>query len=229
MREAGRTRIGRWLPLLTASIAAGCASGGRPQEPAVPGPGAAGAPDRTERLVGGCGRVPAGLVPRYLLPFPVGHQYQLAQGNCGSASHDGRFRYAFDFRMPIGTPVTAARDGVVALVRDDRPDGTHRVGDENLVILSHLDGEMSRYIHLMEGGVLVEVGQRVSAGDTIARSGNSGQSSFPHLHFDVSDRCDTEGCRTVPSAFLNAVPPIPTDRAPVRALPWEESASGSRP
>lgn len=169
-------------------------------------------------LVGGCGAM-RGLVPRYVLPFTPGESYELTQGNCGDASHDGRFRYGFDFRMPMGTPVLAARDGIVHTVRDDRPDGTGRVGDENLVIIWHEGAELSRYIHLQHDGALVGEGHRVSAGDTIALSGDSGLSAFPHLHFDVATSCGPGGCRTTPAAFLNAEPPIPVDRAPVAAGP----------
>ena len=119
--------------------------------------------------------------------------------------------------MPVGTPVIAARDGIVHTVRDDRPDGTRRVGDENLVFIWHEGNVVSRYIHLQQGGALVFEGQRVRRGDTIAYSGNSGQSAFPHLHFDVADRCGSGGCRTMPAAFLNADPPVPVRRAPVTA------------
>jgi murein DD-endopeptidase MepM/ murein hydrolase activator NlpD len=159
-----------------------------------------------------------GLTARYLLPFTAGETHELTQGNCGGESHDGRFRYAFDFRMPAGTPVVAARSGTVVLVRDDRPDGTGRVGDENLVMIEHADGQRSRYIHLRQHAARVSEGDRVAPGDTIALSGNSGRSAFPHLHFDVADRCGREGCHTVPVAFLNAEPPVPIGRGPVTAL-----------
>ena len=184
-------------------------------------PSREGAPVAPTPLVGGCGAM-QGLVPKYLLPFPSGEVYELTQGNCGSESHGGRFRYAFDFRMPVGSPVIAARAGVVATVRDGNPDGTRRVGDENILIIEHEDGELSRYIHLRRDGVLVAEGERVAAGDTVALSGNSGRSAFPHLHFDVADRCGADGCRTTPAAFLNADPPIPAGRGFVEALFLEE-------
>lgn len=194
--------------LLATLFAAGCASTGPSPVRALP----------SDPLVGGCGPTP-GLTPRYLLPFPPGEAYELTQGNCGEESHGGHFRYAFDFRMPVGTPVVAARSGVVVTVRDENPDGTRRPGDENILIVEHADGELSRYIHLRQHGALVAEGERIAAGDTIARSGNSGRSAFPHLHFDVADRCGPDGCRTAPAAFLNAEPPIPTVRGPVEALP----------
>ena len=185
--------------------------------PSTPGP----SPNRpgdglAELLIGGCGVSAPELRPKYVLPFAPGDRYTLTQGNCGTASHGGRFTYAFDFEMPTGTPVIAARDGVVYSVQDDRPDGSGTVGDENFVIVAHEDGEYSRYIHLTTDGALVGKGQSVARGDTIALSGHSGRSAFPHLHFDVSEACRSGPCRTVPSAFLNAEPPIPTER---RAYP----------
>ena len=151
------------------------------------------------------------LRPQYLLPFPTGSRYRLTQGNCGNASHTGRFRYSFDFQMPIGSPVVAARVGIVRRIRDDGPDGTNRLGDENFVIIDHGDGEMSRYIHLAQRGSRVELGESVGPGDTIALSGHSGRSAFPHLHFDVVSDCGSGRCTTIPAAFLDALPPIPTE------------------
>lgn len=182
----------------------------------------------TAPLVGGCGPAPAGLEAKYILPYPVGDRFTLTQGNCGGESHGGRFSYAFDFEMPIGTPVIAARDGVVYAVRQDHPDGSGRVGDENFVFLDHGDGEFSRYIHITKGGARVRRGDRVSRGDTIALSGHSGQSAFPHLHFDVSVGCRGGTCRTVPVAFLNAEPPIPAARHAYDAGVVDAIAAGRR-
>jgi murein DD-endopeptidase MepM/ murein hydrolase activator NlpD len=196
----------------------GCASGPVARADGRP-------PVEPSGLVGGCGPAP-GVSARYVLPFTPGEAYELTQGNCGGESHGGRFRYSYDFRMPPDTPVLAARDGIVMTVRDGNPDGTRRVGDENFLIIRHPDGELSRYIHLRRDGALVEKGEPVAAGDTIALSGNSGRSAFPHLHFDVVDRCGSGGCRTIPSAFLNADPPMPNGRGMVAALPLE-AATGA--
>lgn len=180
-------------------------SSGSPRGGRAPGP-----PGSSPLMHGGCGLAPLDLRPKYVLPFTVGSRHGLLQGNCGLHSHDGRFNFGFDFRMPMRTPIIASRDGVVSAVRDVRPDGTDRVGDENYVIIDHGDGEYSRYIHITRGGALVSRGERVVRGDTIALSGDSGKSAFPHLHFDVVDGCTNGVCWTIPAAFLNSDPPIPT-------------------
>lgn len=240
-RRPGRTAVLRAAPgsagarlLPVAFLLAACVSGGGAEPRSRPGletkdearvarpargEADAGASDAAAGLTGGCGPAPAGLAPKYILPFPPGEAFPLTQGNCGGVSHSGRFAYAYDFRMPVGTPVIATRDGIVAAARDHRPDGTRALGDENFVFLEHEDGEISRYIHLRRGGSLVEPGESVSRGDTIAWSGDSGRSAFPHLHFDVAGRCDTGGCYTIASAFLNSVPPIPIESGNYFALP----------
>ena len=55
----------------------------------------------------------------------------------------------------------------------------------NHVILEHHDGTTSRYWHLMTNSAAVEVGDIVSCGDVLGLIGSSGNSSFPHLHFQV--------------------------------------------
>ncbi len=170
-------------------------------------------------LAGGCGEPEVEIPAKYVLPFPIAESFELTQGNCRPPSHRGRFRYSFDFRMPVGSPVTAARDGVVWAVREDGPEGTNRTGDENYVILRHEDGEFSRYVHLAREGVVVEVGRTVARGDLIAWSGASGRSRFPHLHFDVATGCDEGSCVTVPAAFTNSRPAIPEKRALYTAHP----------
>ena len=186
----------------------------------APGPGGSGPGEAATPLEGGCGLAPLDLRPKYVLPFTVGSSYELLQGNCGRHSHDGRFNFSFDFRMPMRTPVIAVRDGIVSAVRESSPDGTDRIGDENYVIIDHGDGEYSRYIHLTTDGALVTKGERVALGDTIALSGDSGRSAFPHLHFDVVDGCTNGVCWTIPAAFLNSDPPIPTRRGLYTAGPF---------
>lgn len=125
----------------------------------------------------------------YLLPLR-GAGLRIEQGFGGSFSHrDEQNRYALDLAAPVGTPVIAARDGVVMEVESDFGraglDRERYGGRANLVRLVHDDGAMSVYAHLSPDGVLVRVGQRVRAGQQIALSGNTGFTTGPHLHFAV--------------------------------------------
>lgn len=113
---------------------------------------------------------------------------RVEQGYGGAYSHDDeQNRYAVDFAAAIGTPVLAARDGTVMQVESDfdraGPNRERYGGRANFVRILHDDGTMALYAHLAEGGVLVRPGQQVRAGQAIGRSGNTGFTSGPHLHF----------------------------------------------
>jgi len=87
---------------------------------------------------------------------------------------------AVDFGAPMGTQVYAAMEGVVTLMRGgDAWNG----GYGNYIVIKHPNGVQTLYAHL--GNLLVSQGESVSKGQSIARSGNSGQSTGPHLHFEV--------------------------------------------
>ncbi len=118
------------------------------------------------------------------LPFrPVG-AFRVIQGFDGALTHQGRVRHAIDFAMPEGTPVLAAREGVVTWVQDDARDGTRAGG--NLISLLHRDGTLTQYAHLKRGSVVVKEGQSISRGSVIALSGSTNDTPVaPHLHFEV--------------------------------------------
>jgi hypothetical protein len=88
--------------------------------------------------------------------------------------------------------IHACADGEVYSVNDgfgDSPLGTS--GDfwsANTVCLKHAGGEYTVYGHLKNGSITVKKGQKVKAGDVIARGGNSGSSGMPHLHWALYDR-----------------------------------------
>lgn len=140
----------------------------------------------------------------YILPYQNGAEYKLIQGNNGKYGHTGAAEFAFDFLMPVGTEVTAARAGKVVKIQETYSDNTKKPGEENYVLIQHDDGTFARYYHLTKNGVLVEVGGNVLAGDRIGSSGNSGASAGPHLHFDVTTGCSDWGCQTVKVEFANA-------------------------
>lgn len=123
----------------------------------------------------------------YSLPFEKGACFLVVQGYRSMLSHKGD--YAIDFRMKRGTPIHAARGGVVVFARDTfRAGGIGKkfVGTGNGITIRHSDGSFAHYWHLQHGGVLVSVGETVTRGQKIGLSGDTGFSAFPHLHFEVT-------------------------------------------
>ncbi|MEZ5317805.1 MAG: M23 family metallopeptidase [Vicinamibacterales bacterium] len=144
----------------------------------------------------------------FVLPYPPGTAYLVLQGNCGPFTHwpGDVFKYGYDFTMPVGTPVHAARGGAVMAIEDRYPDGDGTPGEENFVFVRHDDGTIGRYFHLTRGGVRVTVGEAIAAGTLVGLSGNTGRTNgVPHLHFDVAV-CPPTSCRTLPVVFRNTRP-----------------------
>ncbi len=125
----------------------------------------------------------------YALPFPAEKYRLVGQGFNGAFSHqDEENKYAFDFALPIATPVLAVRDGVVMGIVEDYTEAgvSPKFADKaNVVYILHDDGTISSYAHLDMFSAKVEPGQRVMRGDMLARSGNTGFSTGPHLHFTI--------------------------------------------
>lgn len=90
-------------------------------------------------------------------------------------NHTPSFHHGVDIGAPEGTAVYAVRDGTVERVSENKTYGI------NIILKSGIS-EM-RYAHLST--VLVNEGDTVKKGDIIARSGNTGKSTGPHLHFEV--------------------------------------------
>lgn len=88
----------------------------------------------------------------------------------------GSFHYGIDIANAIGTPIYAVTDGVVE-------DAGPASGFGLWVVLRHPDGSHSVYGHVNR--MFVKVGQRVRAGQEIAEIGNRGESTGPHLHFEI--------------------------------------------
>jgi murein DD-endopeptidase MepM/ murein hydrolase activator NlpD len=111
-----------------------------------------------------------------------------------------------DFDMPMGSTITAARGGHVTFIEASHSDQDDGTANANVVIVQHDDGTYGRYVHLTQGGALVEIGQRVTQGDPIGLSGSSGDPGMPHLHFDVTKDCPQPNCHTIPICFKNTEP-----------------------
>ena len=89
-----------------------------------------------------------------------------------------KFHTGVDIAVPKGTRVNAAAEGTVVFAGK-------KGGYGNVVIIQHPDGKESRYGHLEK--ILVSVGEQVSAGQEVAKSGSTGKSTGPHLHFEIRE------------------------------------------
>lgn len=125
----------------------------------------------------------------YYPPFPKGMAFPISQGFDNDETHnEPPNQYAVDIVMPIGTPVLAARDGTVMDMEDNFHGGAQEkrfLQRSNQVRILHDDGTMAVYAHLKPDSIRVRRGARVSRGQWIASSGNTGFSSGPHLHFVI--------------------------------------------
>ena len=89
----------------------------------------------------------------------------------------GRLHAGVDIAGPIGTPVVAAKDGIVVTA------GIRLSGYGQMVDIQHADNTLTRYAHASR--IFVRVGQRVRQGEVIMARGCSGHCTGPHLHFEV--------------------------------------------
>ncbi len=98
---------------------------------------------------------------------------------CNGYYSSGKFHGAIDYGISVGTPVYAVADGVVLTTNNLTTSyGTY-------VVIQHVNGLQTWYAHGTPGSICVSPGQSVSQGQMIMKSGNSGNSSGAHLHFEV--------------------------------------------
>lgn len=125
-------------------------------------------------------------MPEVAVPFACGRIYPVSQGH-DTGSHKYNDTHAWDFRMPEGTPIVAARDGTVRMARGDSTEGgcdEKFASKANYVVVSHGDGLETQYLHF--SAVVVKPGERVKQGQLLGFSGATGWSCGPHLHFKVA-------------------------------------------
>lgn len=118
----------------------------------------------------------------YKVPFEDGIVTSICQYPHGATP-------AIDFCVPIGTPVIAAKDGIVIGVVNHHGEGgpEAKFSDKaNFVELLHADGTRALYSHLLMDSVSVAPHAHVKQGEVIGKVGISGQTSGPHLHFHVT-------------------------------------------
>lgn len=122
---------------------------------------------------------------------PQAHDY-----HCGFLTYDGHSGTDFRERdLNLKVHVLAAADGVVRAMRDGMEDIDARkisklsiLGREagNVVVLDHGNGWETLYGHMLKGSVTVRQGQIVQRGQVLGTIGLSGQTEFPHVHFEVT-------------------------------------------
>jgi murein DD-endopeptidase MepM/ murein hydrolase activator NlpD len=143
----------------------------------------------------------------YAFPYAPGRSYRILQGYGSRFSHRGLEEFAIDFDMPEGTPVHAARAGIVARVEDRHNKGCWASGCgqyANYIVVLHSDGTTGEYYHLAQNGAFVTVGERVIRGQKIGLSGNTGHTALPHLHFAVYRATTWGDTQSIPIRFRSA-------------------------
>lgn len=121
-----------------------------------------------------------------------------ADFSCGGLTYDGHkgtdIRLKNYVAMEKGVDVLAAAPGTVLRLRDGMDDvnvrdiGVEAIKDRmagNSVIIDHGDGWVTQYGHMKKNSVVVKPGQQVKTGDKLGQIGLSGNTEFPHLHFEV--------------------------------------------
>jgi murein DD-endopeptidase MepM/ murein hydrolase activator NlpD len=122
----------------------------------------------------------------YDLPFKTLNGFELSQGYDGDFSHKNE--NSLDFTMPVGTELTAVREGIVIKVIDNNNKNCTKEECKkynNSIIIYHPDGTFAEYAHIKQNGSKVKVGDNVLKGQLIGYSGNVGWSNGPHLHLVI--------------------------------------------
>lgn len=138
----------------------------------------------------GARRPPVGPTPP--TAWPLDESGYLTRGQigmgAGEETHPG-----MDIAVPVGTLVRAAGGGTVLQSGEEPAYGM-------FVLIEHPDGVESMYGHLSR--IVVRAGDRVNEGEVIGRSGNTGRSTAPHLHFEIR----RAGVSVDPATMLREIP-----------------------
>ncbi len=100
----------------------------------------------------------------------------------GTHSHAG-----LDIAVPVGTKIISPVSGKVIRIED------HGTGYGQMLDVLGDDGKVHRFAHLQRRALYVKVGQQVDAGDYLAKTGNTGTGTGPHLHWEVRDKASVWG------------------------------------
>lgn len=111
-------------------------------------------------------------IPYRLENSPIEDYYQITERLGGGRNHKG-----YDFKADVGADISSPKNGVISRVN------WQAQGNGNCIDVTYSDGVSAYFLHLDE--VLVKEGQNVVAGQVIAKSGNTGRSTSPHLHYEL--------------------------------------------
>ena len=128
--------------------------------------------------------------PTYIKPITGGRLSSKFGRRSAPTRGASTYHKGIDWATPVGTAVMASSAGTVSKAGWGR-------GYGYVVYIDHADGKQTRYGHLSK--VLVSVGQKVSQGEKIALSGNTGVSTGPHVHFEIL----VNGSQVNPADYLN--------------------------
>jgi len=141
--------------------------------------------------------------------LPFHGEWIVTQGHNGELTHKDGWRHAWDFEIVdedektfknngdfpedyfcYGKNIVSPADGTIEEIVNDIPDNI--IGERNLeynwgntIVIKHSEYLYSKLSHLMPNSIEVKEGQKVKRGDLLAKCGNSGNSPFPHLHFQL--------------------------------------------
>lgn len=152
------------------------------------------------------------------LPFPKNKTYSILQPNETNFTHNTSWsKYALDFDLKTNDTICSATDGfVVGIVDKYRFGGIGKEWKDYgnfLTIYDPISGIFSQYVHLVQNGVLVKMGDKIKRGQNIALAGNTGQSTGEHLHFNcLIPANDENGLESIPIKFIGNIKGIKLKR-----------------
>lgn len=133
------------------------------------------------------------------LPFDKKVNFRISKNH-----HRLNSKYAIDFIIPEGTKVVAVEDGYIVNLEDKFTKGGDNLkylGKANFIAIVHNDGKITEYFHLAHNSITKKRGDFVKRGEVIGLSGNTGYSTGPHLHFQVSKPFPKLGYISIPIDF----------------------------
>jgi urea transporter len=158
--------------------------------------------------------------------LPFFGEWVITQGHNGEYTHKDSWRHAWDFEIKdeegktyknagnlpedyycYGKNIVAPANGTIEEVVDDIPDNI--IGEKDLennwgntIVIKHSDYLYSKLSHLKTKSIEIKVGDKVKSGDLLAKCGNSGNSPYPHLHFQLQSTPHI-GSRTIDYPLSN--------------------------